>query len=216
MSSSTLFSPLKVGNSELQLRIAMAPLTRLRADDNHVPLPFVAEYYAQRASVPGTLLVSEATFIAPQASGYANPPGIWRQDQIDGWKKVTDAVHAKKSYIWLQLWALGRAADPAVLEKEGGYKMYRINELILGEEVLRTAHGSDLRLQKAVIAAVGAEKTAIRLSPFSTFQGMKDGGSCSTIHLHIAQELKKLNLAYLHVVESRISGIADNEQTEKG
>ncbi|KAA8573983.1 hypothetical protein EYC84_005522 [Monilinia fructicola] len=256
--SSTLFSPLKVGTSELQHRIAMAPLTRFRADDNHVPLPFVAEYYAQRASVPGTLLVSEGTFIAPQAGGYNNPPGIWSQDQIAGWKKVTDAVHAKKSYIWLQLWALGRAADPTVLEKEGGYKvksasdipfeggakpeplteaeikeyigfyaqaaknaieagfdgMYPTNELIRGEEVLKNRARFGIEVAKAVVAAVGAEKTALRLSPFSTFQGMKMADPVPQF-TYIAQELKKLNLAYLHVVESRISGIADNEQTEK-
>jgi NADPH2 dehydrogenase len=78
------------------------------------------EYYAQRASFPGTLLVSEATPIAPQAGGYSNIPGIWNDKQIAGWKKVVDAVHAKGSFIYLQLWAMGRAAQPGVLEKEEG------------------------------------------------------------------------------------------------
>jgi NADPH2 dehydrogenase len=116
---SKLFQPLKVGSLELSNRIVMAPLTRYRADDSHVPLPYVAEYYAQRASYPGTLLVTEATFIAAKAGGYPAVPGIWNQDQIDGWKKVTDAVHAKGSFIFMQLWALGRAAAAEVLEKEG-------------------------------------------------------------------------------------------------
>ncbi|QSZ34055.1 hypothetical protein DSL72_005635 [Monilinia vaccinii-corymbosi] len=272
--SSTLFSPLKLGTSELQHRMAMAPLTRFRADDNHVPLPFVAEYYAQRASVPGTLLVSEATFIAPQAGGYPNAPGIWSQEQIVGWKKVTDAVHAKKSYIWLQLWALGRAADPTALEQEGGYKVKSASDIPLEggakPEPLTEAeikeyiglyaqaaknsieagfdgveiHGANgylidqffqdvsnqrtdswggsvenrarfgIEVAKAVAAAVGAEKTAIRLSPYSTFQGMKMADPVPQF-TYIAQELKKLNLAYLHLVESRISGILDNDQTEK-
>jgi NADPH2 dehydrogenase len=75
--SSKLFKPLKIGNAQLQNRIVMAPLTRFRADDNHVPLPFVAEYYSQRGSVSGTLLIAEATLTAPQAGGYPNIPGIY-------------------------------------------------------------------------------------------------------------------------------------------
>ena len=66
----------------------MAPLTRFRADDNHVPSPLAVEYYSQRASAAGTLIVSEATFIAGKAGGYGNVPGIWSDEQIAGWKKV--------------------------------------------------------------------------------------------------------------------------------
>jgi len=68
MSPSRLFQPLKLGNVQLSNRIALAPLTRIRADDNHVHLPMAAEYYAQRASTPGTLLISEGSFIAPRVS----------------------------------------------------------------------------------------------------------------------------------------------------
>ncbi|KAI4868383.1 FMN-linked oxidoreductase [Hypoxylon rubiginosum] len=117
--ASRLFQPLKVGNSNLQHRLVMAPLTRYRSSSEHVPLPFVKEYYEQRASVPGTLLITEATFISRQAGGYANVPGIWSQDQIAAWKTVTDAVHAKRSYIRLQLWALGRVANPEVIKTDG-------------------------------------------------------------------------------------------------
>jgi len=95
-------------------------LTRYRADSEHVPLPFVAEYYAQRAVVPGTLLITEATFISPESSGYALLPGIYNADQIAAWKEVTSAVHAKGSFIYVQLWALGRAAEPETLEAEFG------------------------------------------------------------------------------------------------
>ncbi|KAF9556884.1 FMN-linked oxidoreductase [Agrocybe pediades] len=125
MSKSTpaLFRPIRVGDLELAHRVIMAPLTRFRADDNHVPLPnIVAQYYSQRASVPGTLLISEATFIAARAGGYANAPGIWSEEQVEAWKAVTAAVHAKGSYIYLQLWALGRAGVPRQLEKELGRK----------------------------------------------------------------------------------------------
>lgn len=120
---SKLFQPLRVGDMELQHRIVMAPLTRFRADDAHVPLPFVPEYYSQRASVPGTLLISEATFIAPEGAGYDSVPGIWSKEQIAAWKKVTDAVHEKGSFMYMQLWALGRAASAKTLAEEFGLKV---------------------------------------------------------------------------------------------
>ncbi|KAF7798994.1 hypothetical protein EIP86_010223 [Pleurotus ostreatoroseus] len=115
---SKLFTAIKVGNVNLAHRIVLAPLTRYRANSVHVHGDLAVEYYAQRASAPGSLLITEATFIAQRAGGYAHVPGIWNDDQVKAWKKVTDAVHAKGSYIFLQLWALGRAADPDVLKAE--------------------------------------------------------------------------------------------------
>lgn len=91
MSAPKLFQPTKVGTSELRHRVAFAPSTRFRSDEAHVPVPLVAEYYEQRASVPGTLLVTEATFIAPQAGGYPHVPGIWSEAQIAAWKKVSQS-----------------------------------------------------------------------------------------------------------------------------
>ena len=86
---SKLYAPIKVGPVNLNHRIVLAPLTRYRATDEHVPLPTVKEYYAQRANIPGTLLITEATFIAPKAGGDKNAPGIWSQDQIAAWKEVS-------------------------------------------------------------------------------------------------------------------------------
>jgi NADPH2 dehydrogenase len=87
--TSKLFEPVKLGNLTLQHRIVMAPMTRYKADDAHVPfLPLVSDYYAERASTPGTLLITEATFIAARAGGYAHIPGIWSADQIAAWKTV--------------------------------------------------------------------------------------------------------------------------------
>jgi NADPH2 dehydrogenase len=86
---SKLFQPIKVGDIHLQHRAILAPLTRNRADDQHVPLPHVAEYYGQRASTPGTLLISEATLIAQRAGGLSNVPGIWSDAQIASWKRVS-------------------------------------------------------------------------------------------------------------------------------
>lgn len=119
MSDSKIFKPLKVGNMTLRNRIGMCPLTRFRSDEAHVPLPIVTEYYAQRACEPGTLLITEATFMSHASGGYDNVPGIYSPAQIEGWRKITDAVHARGSYIYCQLWDLGRAADPKVAAKEG-------------------------------------------------------------------------------------------------
>lgn len=121
MSQSRLFQALQLGDIQLSHRVIMAPLTRFRADNNHVPSPLARDYYEQRASVPGTLVITEATFTSPRAAGYRNAPGIWSEDQITAWRSITNAVHAKRSYIYLQLWALGRTADAEVLKQEGDY-----------------------------------------------------------------------------------------------
>lgn len=87
--SSSLFSPIHVGPVSLKHRVVLSPLTRYRATAAHVPyVPLMKEYYSQRGSTPGTLLITEATFIAPQAGGFGNVPGIWNQEQIDAWKEV--------------------------------------------------------------------------------------------------------------------------------
>jgi NADPH2 dehydrogenase len=88
MSTPKLFQPTLLGDIELSHRVVFAPATRFRADANHAPLPHVAEYYAQRASTSGSLLISEATYIAARAGGYPHAPGIWSEEQIAAWKKV--------------------------------------------------------------------------------------------------------------------------------
>ncbi|KAL5483540.1 hypothetical protein ACEPAI_8772 [Sanghuangporus weigelae] len=114
-SDAKLFQLIRVGNLDFAHRIVLAPLTRFRADNGHVPTDIMVEYYAQSARVPGTLLITEATFITARAGGYNNVPGFWSDEQVAGWKKVTDAVHAQGSYVYLQLWQLGRTAKPEIL-----------------------------------------------------------------------------------------------------
>ncbi|WP_206997770.1 alkene reductase [Trinickia mobilis] len=109
----TLFDPLRVGDLTLANRIIMAPLTRQRAGDERVPNTLMARYYAERASAG--LILSEATAVTPQGVGYAATPGIWSQEQVEGWKLVTHAVHAKGGKIFLQLWHVGRVSDPIFL-----------------------------------------------------------------------------------------------------
>lgn len=111
---SILFTPVKFGALELKNRIIMAPLTRQRAIDGRVPNDLMVEHYRQRASAG--LILTEATSISPMAVGYPNTPGIWSQEQIAGWKKVTAAVHAEGGKIMLQLWHVGRLSDPVFLD----------------------------------------------------------------------------------------------------
>lgn len=277
MSPTTLFTPLSVGPLSLKHRVVMAPLTRFRADSAHVHTQLAVEYYSQRASTPGTLLITEATFISVHAGGDAHVPGIYNAAQIAAWKRVTDAVHAKGSYIVCQLWALGRAATPAIVRQETGSEEAYVSSSAVpmdaGGEVPRPLsdeeiwgyvgdyaqaaknameagfdgveiHGANgylidqftqdvcnkredawggsvekrsrfgLEVAKAVVEAVGKERVGFRLSPFSTFQGMKVADPIEQFS-HLIEGLKELGLVYLHLVESRVSGNADIETTEK-
>jgi len=105
-----LFDPLELGALELPNRIVMAPLTRARAGRDAVPTPVMAEYYGQRASAG--LIISEATGISREGLGWPNAPGLWNDAQVEGWKLVTDAVHAASGRIVAQLWHMGRVVHP--------------------------------------------------------------------------------------------------------
>lgn len=274
MSESRLFKPLKLGNIQLRHRIAMAPLTRFRADDAHVPLPMVAEYYAQRASVPGTFLISEATLISKEGGSYAHVPGIYTRDQINAWKEVTAAVHKKGSFIYLQLWHLGRTADPKQAAKEGitiksssavplaegqtppqemtisdikdtvqsyaraaknaieagfdGVEIHGANGYLIDQFLQDTAnkrtdeYGGSVENRSrfavdvvdAVVKAIGAERTGIRLSPFSNFQGMRMQDPFPQF-TDVIKKISGYGLSYIHLVEGRVSGNADVESADR-
>ncbi|KAF8890996.1 hypothetical protein BD779DRAFT_1671122 [Infundibulicybe gibba] len=228
------------------------------------------EYYTQRASTPGSLLITEATLIAAQAGGYVNVPGIWSQPQIDAWKQVRfDFKFTSRILHFLQLWALGRTANPDTLAAEDPSFPYisasnlklssspasepapraltipEIDEYIaLYAQAARNAiaagfdgveiHGATgylvdqflqdvsnirddeyggsienrsrfaLRVVDAIADAVGADRTALRLSPWSSFQdmGMSDPVPQFT-HLISTLAHTHTDLAYIHLVESR-------------
>lgn len=109
---SDLFQPARLGPYQLANRIVMAPLTRSRAGEDGVPRPLMAEYYAQRATAG--LIIAEGTNISPQARGYAFTPGIYNETQVEAWRQVTDAVHARGSRIFPQLWHVGRISHPTL------------------------------------------------------------------------------------------------------
>ncbi|THV01992.1 NADH:flavin oxidoreductase/NADH oxidase [Dendrothele bispora CBS 962.96] len=270
MSNSNLFKPVKIGGLNLNHRVVLAPLTRLRMTPTEAPVPeLVKEYYTQRAGTPGTLLITEATAIALKAHGLSGAPGFWSDEQIHGWKEIVDAAHAKGSFIYLQIFAMGRLASRTVLqtrdpsfevigagdipltggdiprplrleeireyvelyaqaaknavEKAGfdGVELHGCNASLI-EQFLQdvTNNRTDeyggsvenrarfaLEVVNAVSKAIGVEKTAIRLSPWSTYSemGMKDPISTYT---YLVERLRDLfpGLAYLGVIEPRAKG----------
>src|SRR5579863_8761067 len=109
----TLFDPIQAGDLKLPNRIIMAPLTRSRAGASRIPNHLMAKYYSQRASAG--LIISEATVVSPMGIGYADTPGIWSPEQVEGWKLTTRAVHEAGGRIFLQLWHVGRVSDPSFL-----------------------------------------------------------------------------------------------------
>ncbi|KAI0487348.1 FMN-linked oxidoreductase [Xylaria cf. heliscus] len=275
MAESRLFKPLKIGNVEVKQRIGMAPLTRCRATSDRVPTPLMKEYYGQRASVSGTLIITEGTLISPSVSGgFPHVPGIWSKDQIAAWRTITDEVHRKGSFIYCQLFGMGRAGDAETAQKEGvsilGPSAIPIDEgaavprAMTIEEIKQTVqdfataaenaisagfdgvecHGGNGYLadqfiqdtsnqrddeyggsvenrsrfideiMKAVVNAIGRERVGLRLTPWSTFQGMRMEDPIPQF-TDVINKASQLNLAYLHLVESRVSGAADCESSER-
>ncbi|KAM5344272.1 hypothetical protein ACJ41O_012809 [Fusarium nematophilum] len=269
-----LMSPLQLGRCALKHRVVMAPMTRLRANDDHVPQEMMLEYYSQRASVPGTLLITEATFISEKSRGRdENAPGIYTSQQIDEWKHITEKIHSQGSFIFMQLWHVGRAARQHALDK-AGLEMVSSSDIPISDEhptprpmttpeiwecveafasAAKNAiaagfdgveiHGANgylidqfiqdncnrrsdewggtienrsrfcLEVAKAVSKAIGPDRTAMRLSPFSTFQGMRMKDPVPQF-THLISQLSPLGLAYLHLIEPRVAGNTDKVASE--
>lgn len=110
---SRLLEPVQLGEFFLPNRILMAPLTRCRASNRRVPNELMRDYYVQRASAG--LIISEATSVTPMGVGYPDTPGIWSDEQIEGWLEITRAVHAAGGRMLLQLWHVGRVSHPIYL-----------------------------------------------------------------------------------------------------
>ena len=256
-----LLTPYKLNNTiELQNRILMAPLTRCMSDDNLVPTQAMVDYYARRADAG--LIISEATIIRPDAQGYPNTPGLFTNEQVQGWRKVTEAVHAKGGKIFAQLWHVGRVAHPhffdgevlapSAIGIEGSVPRMReltyqtpkaatledikllINDYAKAAENAVEAgfdgveiHGANgylidqflhfaanvredeygqtpenmsrfaLEVVDAVIARIGADKTALRVSPGAYFNMAEDNRD-KAVFDYLLKELNTRSLAYLH------------------
>ncbi|KAJ5880750.1 uncharacterized protein N7473_011803 [Penicillium subrubescens] len=267
---SCLFKPLKIGDMDVQHRIGMAPLTRCRASHERVPTPLMKEYYAQRCAVPGTLIISEGTFVSPNCGGFPSAPGIWREDQVAAWKTITDEVHSRGCFIFCQVFAMGRAADIEVARKEGieivapsaipieegaavpramtideiqqmirdfveasknairagfdGVEIHGANGYLLDQfiqDVSNKRHdeyGGSVEnrtrildeIIKAVVGAIGLKRVGLRLSPWSTFQGMRMDDPIPQFR-DVIKKASQSDIAYLHLVESRTSGAMDSD-----
>ena len=131
-----LFQPLQIGSLTLPNRILMAPLTRCRADRDHVPTALMAEHYAQRASAG--LIIAEATMVMEGHCAFQTEPGIYNRAQIEGWRAVTEAVHAKGGRIFLQLWHGGRACHPLL---NNGDQPVSASPLAITNDITHTSEG---------------------------------------------------------------------------
>jgi 2,4-dienoyl-CoA reductase-like NADH-dependent reductase (Old Yellow Enzyme family) len=265
-----LLTPYRLNDTiELKNRVLMAPLTRCMADENLVPTQDMVEYYARRADTG--LIISEATIIRPDGQGYPTTPGLFTSEQIQGWKKVTDAVHANGGKMFAQLWHVGRVAHPhffdgevlapSAIGVEGSVPRMReltyitpkaatiddIKSLIAdfakaAENAIEAGfdgveiHGANgylidqflhyeanvredeygqtpqnmarfaLQVTDAVIAAVGNERTALRVTPGAYFN-MSEDNRDKAVFDYLLPALEKRNLAYLH------GGIFDDSTT---
>ncbi|MCK5781773.1 MAG: alkene reductase [Flavobacteriales bacterium] len=268
--NNNLFETVKLGNLELQNRVVMPPMTRSRTIEGDVPSDVNAKYYSERASAG--LIIAEATQISLQGQGYSLTPGIYTDEQVKGWKIVTDAVHAKGGKIFLQLWHVGRVSNhhvngmqpvaPSAISakdtnvyvmKNGEAKFlatetprelsveeiheivkdyvsaaknaikagfdgveihggngYLIDQFLRSNSNKRTdEYGGNisnrvrfvLEVTKAVVAAVGADKTGVRLAPFITAKDMGDPEILSAITL-AAKGLNDIGTVYLHLSEA--------------
>ncbi len=275
-----LLGPAKLGPYALDNRVIMAPLTRNRAGDGNVPRAMNVEYYVQRATAG--LIVTEGTQISPEGVGYPGTPGIHSAEQIKGWRRVTDAVHAAGGRIFLQLWHVGRVSHPSLqpggalpvapsairpagdtftadglqpfetpraLElaeipgivedyrqaaenaKEAGFdgvEVHAANGYLL-DQFLRdgTNHRADeyggpvenrarllLDVLDAVTTVWNADQVGVRLSPINSFNDIADSDPDATFG-YIARQLNAYGLAYLHVVETDMTGAASTQQFDK-
>jgi N-ethylmaleimide reductase len=265
----TLFDPIKIGRLTYPNRIWMAPLTRGRATRDHVPTDLMSTYYAQRASAG--LIISEATGITAEGSGWPYAGGLWQAEHVAHWRKVTDAVHAADGRIFAQLWHMGRLVHPSLhgvqpvsasattapglahtYEGRQPYVQaralaideiprliadyataarnaidagfdgvqlhaangYLIDQFLRDNSNMRTdAYGGPIenrvRLLREVVAAladtVGAERTALRLSPNGEVQGADDSNQ-ATLFPQAAAALNAFGIAFLELREPGPNG----------
>jgi N-ethylmaleimide reductase len=273
--SDKIFAPIQVGAISAKNRIVMAPLTRSRAVEGQVPNELAITYYKQRAGAG--LIVSEGTQIRPDGQGYVSTPGIHSPAQLEGWKKVTDAVHDAGGMIVAQIWHVGRVSHPSitgglqpvapsavaapntkaftpagtleavpvpralgldeikkVVEDFGtaaknarsagfdgveihGANGYLVDQFLRNGANTRTdAYGGSIEnrvrfmtdVVDAAIAAIGADRVGIRLSPVTPFNDLSDSDPQPLFDLAVS-ELARRKIAFLHMIEGATGGPRD-------
>ncbi|KAM3425014.1 hypothetical protein BST61_g6984 [Cercospora zeina] len=175
-----LFEPVRLGRVQLSSRIVMGPVASKGADENNILSSSVAVlYYAERAQYPGTLIIAEATFVSPQASGTSEArAGIWSAAQIAAWKEVVSKVHEAGSHIYLQLWALGRSADPGIKRKQGTGDVVSSSAMPMEGGALPRAL-TDAEIRQYIEDYTQAARNAVELAGFDGIE--LHGGNASLI-----------------------------------
>lgn len=267
-----LFAPVKVGSVELRNRIVMAPMTRSRAIGN-VPNEIMEEYYKQRSGAG--LIITEGTSPSPNGLGYARIPGIYNNQQIEGWKKITSAVHEDHGKIFVQLMHTGRishslnmpegshilapsevraagnmwtdseklqdfpvpeemtpgdllhtkleyvsAAKNACVAGFDGVELHGANGYLLEQflspfsNLRNDSYGGSmenrcrfvLEVAASVADAIGKGKTGIRLSPYGIASDMPYYPEIEATYKYLSEQLNKLDIAYIHLVDHSSMG----------
>ncbi|CAL9728988.1 NADPH dehydrogenase 1 [Monosporozyma unispora] len=143
LGETNLFKPIQVGDMKLQHRAVLPPLTRMRAAHNIPNKQWTAEYYNQRSKYPGTFLITEGTFISAKSGGYDDAPGIWNQEQIAEWTRIFKKIHDNKSFVYVQLWTLGRQSAPVNLARDGLPYVSASDDLYMDESQKKLALDSN-------------------------------------------------------------------------
>ncbi|CAI0396812.1 unnamed protein product [Linum tenue] len=201
-------------------RIVLAPLTRQRSYGN-VPQPHAILYYSQRTT-KGGLLIAEATGVSDTAQGYKDAPGIWTKEQVEAWKPIVDAVHAKGGIFFLQIWHVGRVSNSGFdgVEIHGAHG-YLIDQFLKDQVNDRTdQYGGSLEnrcrfaleIVEAISNEIGADRVGIRLSPFANYGECGDSNP-EALGLYMAESLNKYGIAYCHMVEPRMKTVAEKVET---
>ena len=212
MNPAFAFSPTMIGSIAVANHVAMAPLTRSRADKDGVPSPLAAEYYRQRASAG--LIITEATNISRQARGYAYTPGIFTDDQVAGWRTVTDAVHHAGGKILCQLWHVGRISH-VELQVNGAAPVapsaIQAGEMIFLESRTQARPSMPRALELGEIPGIIDDyKVAAQRAKEAGFDGVEvHSANCYLLEQFIRDSTNKRTDAYGGTVENRTRLVAE-------
>ncbi|TFK90916.1 FMN-linked oxidoreductase [Polyporus arcularius HHB13444] len=176
-----LFQSIRVGDVELTHRVVLAPMTRCRANDHGIHTDLAVEYYRQRASMPGTLLITEPSYVSRPAEGVSpHAPGVYTSEQIAAWKRVADAVHERGSYIFMQLWACGRTAELEYLRKRyPDYQYVSASDIPMAGRDEKSRPLTKPEIQEYVSAFAEAAQNAVKLADFD---GVEIHGAYGYLH----------------------------------
>ncbi|ODV94697.1 hypothetical protein PACTADRAFT_50558 [Pachysolen tannophilus NRRL Y-2460] len=201
LKETNLFKPIKLGECLAQHRVVLPPLTRYRCD-NYTPTDLVADYYEQRSKRPGTFMISEGTFISAQAGGCIGVPGIYDDSRQKAWSKVISKIHKNNSFIFIQLWGLGRQADPVLLANEGNYPFVSASGIYESEA--------------SKIAAIKANRPLRPLTKIEINQYIEDYVSSSIRAIKAGADGVEIHSANSYLLDQFIQEISNKRTDEYG